>query len=74
MHEGGAWSDWMAFASNAPWQLSYGNGIKTVTAEMRSGSTVVSASDTIILEDTSDVVFLDGFESGSTSGWSAVAP
>lgn len=73
-NEGGAWSDWMAFASNAPWQLSYGNGIKTVTAEMRSGSTVVSASDTIILEDTSDVVFLDGFESGSTSGWSAVVP
>ena len=41
---------------------------------MRAGSTVASASDTIILEDTSDVVFLDGFESGNTSSWSSTVP
>jgi hypothetical protein len=65
---------WMAFANNTAWQLGYGNGSKTVSAEMRTGSTVVSASDTIILEDTGEVIFFDGFESASTSAWSAVSP
>jgi len=73
-NESDAWSNWIPFANNSPWQLSYGNGTKTVTVEMLSGSTVVSSSDTIILEGPSDVVFIDGFESGSTSSWSTVFP
>ncbi len=71
-NESGAWSIWMPFANSSPWQLSNGNGTKTVTAEMRSGATVVSSSDTIILEGPSDVIFVDGFESGNTSSWSVV--
>lgn len=73
-NEGGAWTDWLPFAANTSWQLSPGNGTKTVTAEMRSGTTVVTATDTIILEDTSEILFIDGFESGNTSQWSAVSP
>jgi hypothetical protein len=73
-NEGGAWTDWLPFANNLPWQLSSGNGTKTVTAEMRSGSTVVTATDTIILENTSEILFIDGFESGNTSEWSTVSP
>ncbi len=73
-NDNGAWTAWMAFANNTSWQLGYGNGTKTVSAEMRTGSTVVSASDTIILEDTGEVIFFDGFESASTSAWSAVSP
>ncbi len=73
-NESGAWTDWQPFAADTPWQLSPGNGTKTVTAEMRSGATVVSATDTIILEGYSEIVFIDGFESGNTSAWSAVSP
>jgi hypothetical protein len=47
--------------------------VRHITAEMRSGATVVSSSDTIILEGPSDVIFVDGFEAGNTSSWSVVA-
>jgi len=73
-NENGVWTDWLPFAVNSTWQLSSGNGTKTLNAEMRGGSTVVSASDTIILEDTSEILFIDGFESGNTSAWSTVTP
>jgi len=73
-NESGAWTAWLPFAANTSWQLSPGNGTKTVAAEMRSGSTVVTSTDTIILEDTGEILFIDGFESGGTSEWSAVSP
>lgn len=71
-NEDGTWSAWMPFAANTAWQLSSGNGTKTVNAEMRSTSTVYSSRDTIILENTSEEIFFDDFESGDTSDWSDI--
>ena len=73
-NDNGAWSAWLPFSNDTAWQLSPGNGVKTVHAEMRSGSTVAAASDDIVLEDTGEIVFVDGFESGGTSAWSLVTP
>lgn len=73
-NEAGAWSEWETFANDASWQLSSGNGTKTVHAEMRTGGTVRSASDTIILNGPNEIIFVDGFESGNTSYWSSTAP
>lgn len=73
-NDNGTWSTWLPFSNDAVWQLSPGNGVKTVHAEMRSGSTVIAASDAIILEDTGEILFVDDFESGSTSAWSLVTP
>jgi len=73
-NETGAWTDWLTFASNLPWQLSSGSGTKTVTVELRNGATVLTSSDTIILDDNGELVFSDDFESGGTSSWSVVAP
>ena len=57
---GGAWSNWQAFSSTLAWQLSSGNGIKTISVELRSGATVRSASDSICLNET--YIYEDGFE------------
>lgn len=73
-NENGTWSAWQPFAASIAWQLSSGNGVKTVNAEMRSGATVYASSDTIHLEDTSEILFIDDFESGSTSPWSSTVP
>ncbi|MEN8163298.1 MAG: hypothetical protein ABFS37_04150, partial [Acidobacteriota bacterium] len=59
-----------AFSADVAWQLSDGPGTKEVFMEIRNGGTVYGASDTI--ESTAaatDLIFEDGFESGSTSGW-----
>ena len=73
-NENGTWSAWQPFATDTAWQLSSGNGTKTVNAEVRSGATVYVSSDTIILEDTSEILFIDGFESGNTTAWSNTVP
>jgi uncharacterized protein YkwD len=44
------WSEWMPYTPDASWTLAAGNGLKTVFAEVRSGGTVRSTSDTIWLE------------------------
>jgi len=41
------WSSWQPFSSTAQWNLSSGNGSKTVWAQLRNGGTVREASDTI---------------------------
>ena len=70
-----AFSAWMPFASDTTWTLSSGDGVKTVTAEIRNGGgTVLSHSDTIILEDADGLIFADGFESGNTTEWSDTLP
>jgi uncharacterized protein YkwD len=69
-NENGAWTDWQSFSNNTAWQLSSGNGVKTVHVEVTSGGTVYSASDTIYLENTSEIIFIDGFETGDTAAWS----
>lgn len=73
-NETGAWSTWQSFANNTSWQLSPGNGTKTVNAQMRTGGTVRSASDAIILDGPDDTIFTDGFESGNISYWSSSSP
>jgi uncharacterized protein YkwD len=73
-NENGTWSAWQPFAADVDWQLSVGNGVKSVSVEMRSGATVYGSFDTITLEDTGEIVFTDGFESGDTSLWSALVP
>lgn len=54
-NQGGSWSGWQPYSENSNWTLSSGNGIKTVEAEISSGSngagTVRSASDTILLNE-----------------------
>ncbi|MCP5425947.1 MAG: S-layer homology domain-containing protein [Gammaproteobacteria bacterium] len=51
-NENGAWTSWQPFSANvADWQLSSGEGMKEVFAEMRTGTgTVYSASDTILVQ------------------------
>ncbi len=49
-NENGSWSDWQPYQANVSWQLSGGNGEKTVYAEIRNASGVVrSATDSILL-------------------------
>jgi uncharacterized protein YkwD len=48
-NESGSWSDWQTFQNNLSWSLSSCNGIKTVTAELKTGTTVVTSSDDITL-------------------------
>ncbi|NTU72113.1 MAG: hypothetical protein HGB10_09885 [Coriobacteriia bacterium] len=47
----GTWSDWTAYAASVPFELSTGDGIKTVEAEYRSsGGKITALSDTISLD------------------------
>ncbi len=48
-NENGAWSAWMPFQSDVAWKLSACPGAKTVTAELKYGTTVVTSSDAIDL-------------------------
>jgi len=73
-NENGTFTAWMPFASDVAWQLSSGGGTKTVTAEIRNGATVRSASDDIFLDIPADTIFTDGFESGNTSAWFEQVP
>ncbi|HJS30092.1 MAG TPA: CAP domain-containing protein [Anaerolineales bacterium] len=57
---GKIWSDWMPYSSDFAWTLEAGNGLKTVHAEVRSGDTAISASDTIWLEEPSAVPLAAG--------------
>jgi len=63
-NDGGSWSAWETFNSNKNWQLSAGNGSKTVNVELRNGSTVGQASDTIMLAEIVDdnMILSDQFE------------
>lgn len=64
-NDGGAWTAWQPFSANvANWQLSAGNGTKTVNVELRNGATVRTASDTIMLEGQtgSNIILQDEFE------------
>ncbi len=47
--DNGAWGDWQPFQNNVAWIIANGVGTHTVTAELKTGSTVVTSSDTIYL-------------------------
>ena len=50
-NESGTWSDWTPYSSSASWDLSIGDGIKTVYAEYRDeGHHVVSMDNSITLD------------------------
>lgn len=57
-NEVGDWSAWLPYQETLPWTLSPGTGEKTVTVELRSGSsgTPLSSSDTILSTDNEPVV------------------
>jgi uncharacterized protein YkwD len=48
-NENGPWSSWQGFQNNITWTLSACSGTKTVSAEMQSGSSDVTSSDSIEL-------------------------
>lgn len=48
---GGQWSAWEPYAVSKPWTLATGEGSRTVYAELRDGTGVVSpAADTVVLD------------------------
>lgn len=49
-NESGSWSDWEPYAADVAWTLSPGGGAKTVSVELRNGTTVLSAQDEIVLD------------------------
>lgn len=71
-NESGAWSAWEPYAADAAWTLSPGGGAKTVTVELRNGTTVRSASDEILLEGPVPVTLL-AFSAGRTEEGVVVA-
>jgi len=48
-NDNGAWDSWQPFQNNVAWIIANGVGTHTVTAELKSGSTVIASSDTIYL-------------------------
>jgi uncharacterized protein YkwD len=48
-NDNGSWDTWQPFQNNVTWTLGNAVGTRTVTAELKSGSTVVTISDTIYL-------------------------
>jgi len=48
-NDNGSWSDWQTFQNNVAWIIANGVGTHTVTAELKTGSTIVPSSDTIYL-------------------------
>jgi uncharacterized protein YkwD len=62
-NDAGTWSDWMPYATNKSWTLSAVNGVRTVEVEIRSGATVFSASDTIVLDAVLTAVPAEGIAS-----------
>jgi uncharacterized protein YkwD len=73
-NDGGTWTAWQAFSANVAWQLTVAAGESEVEVEIRNGSTVYSASDTIIATALVEQIFDDGFEAGDTNAWSSAVP
>jgi len=48
-NDNGTWGNWQAFQNNVAWIIANGVGTHTVTAELKSGSTTITSSDTIYL-------------------------
>ena len=48
-NDSGSWSAWQPFAADVAWTLEWTSGTRTVSVEVRKGSSVRQASDTIDL-------------------------
>ncbi len=71
---GGVWTNWMPHATDTSWQLSSGNGLKTVEVELRNAAMqVLTSLDSIHLDAPISDLFDDGFELGLSS-WDVVHP
>lgn len=55
-NDNGAWGSWQPFQPQFQWELNPGKGSHTVTAELRSGETTVTSSDTITLATTNPIL------------------
>lgn len=51
-NDGVNWSAWQTYNPDKAWTLSSGGGLKTVHAQIRNGTTVLEASDDIVLATT----------------------
>lgn len=53
-HDGSGWSSWVDYAANAPWNLTTGDGLKTVYVQFKDdlGNVSGSFTDTITLDRT----------------------
>jgi len=60
-NENAAWSPWEAFAADKTWVLSAGAGMKTVTAQIRNGSVVHTATDSVLLVQGCSVLAQDHY-------------
>ena len=71
---GGVWTSWMPHQTDFSWQLSSGNGLKTVEVELRSAALqVLQSVDSIQLDAPLSELFDDSFELG-LSPWDFVHP
>jgi len=52
-NDSGSWGSWQTFQNQFSWNLQDQGGMRSVSAELRTGTTTVSTSDTIFLIDTS---------------------
>ncbi len=48
-NDNGAWGNWQTFQTTRTWSLNNSVGLRTVTAELKTGSTIITSSDTIYL-------------------------
>jgi hypothetical protein len=48
------WTEWQPYATNSTWTLATGNGERTVFVQIRRGTTIYEASDTIVVQQTNN--------------------
>ena len=48
------WTEWQPYATNSTWTLATGNGERTVFVQIRRGTTIHEASDTIVVQQTNN--------------------
>lgn len=74
-NDGLNWSAWQAYSTAKSWSLAAGDGLRTVFAEVRNGSTVYRSCDRIWRTGAGgDEIYADGFDCDGWSAWSDVAP
>jgi hypothetical protein len=50
-NDGSTWTEWRPYATEYTWTLAAGDGVRTVFVEIRRGTTVYQASDTIVVQN-----------------------
>lgn len=74
-NDGVTWSNWQTYQAETTWQLAGGDGLRTVFSEVRNGSTVYPACDTIWRTGAGGgEIFSDSFDCYGYASWSLVSP